>query len=278
MVALLPVRQRRTVRFLRVHRRFPRIRDPRTFSDKINWRALKDRRPELTWTCDKLAAKRRVAEVRPSVRIPETYWHGTDLAELTGVDLPDEWVLKPNGGCGLVLMGEGRIDQGRVAEVTRLTRGWLDQDLAGSTGEWAYSQAERCLFVEEKLGIGGGDLPPPNYKAYVAHGEVLRWSAVRWDGSRWNLSYFSPEWRSLGVSNVGYPPNEQMPPPASLGEMNAVAGAIAGDLDFLRVDLYEVEGEVWFGETTAYPNGGLVAFEPSSVDLEWGRLWELPGL
>jgi hypothetical protein len=153
IVAVLPIQQRRSLRFFAVHRRFPRIRNPRTFNEMINWRVLRDRRPELAWTCDKLAAKRRVSEVCPSVRIPETYWHGTDLAELATVDLPDEWVLKPNGGCGLVLMGDGSVDATRIAELVQLTDGWLDQDLAGSTGEWAYSQCERCLFVEEKVGL-----------------------------------------------------------------------------------------------------------------------------
>ena len=66
-----------------------------------------------------------------------------------------------------------------------------------------------------------------------------------------------------------------MPRPDSMLEMEAAA-ALARDLDLLRLDLYEADGEVWFGETTAFPNGGLVAFEPSSVDLEWGRLWRLP--
>ena len=59
-------------------------------------------------------------------------------------------------------------------------------------------------------------------------------------------------------------------------EMEAATVAVAADLDFLRVDLYEVDGEPGFGEITAYPSGGFAAFEPSSVDLEWGRLWGLP--
>jgi hypothetical protein len=205
LVAVLPIQQRRSLRFFAVHRRFPRIRNPRTFNEKINWRVLRDRRPELAWTCDKLAAKRRVSEVCPSVRIPETYWHGTDLAELATVDLPDEWVLKPNGGCGLVLMGDGSVDATRIAELVQLTDGWLDQDLAGSTGEWAYSQCERCLFVEEKVGTGDATAPPVNFKASVFDGEVHRWGMVQWNGTEWCISYFSPEWQPLGVSNSGFP-------------------------------------------------------------------------
>jgi hypothetical protein len=60
--------------------------------------------------------------------------------------------------------------------------------------------------------------------------------------------------------------------------LESVAEAIAGDLDFLRVDLYEVASEVWFGETTPYPDSGLCYFGPREVDYEWGDFWELPQL
>ena len=61
-------------------------------------------------------------------------------------------------------------------------------------------------------------------------------------------------------------------------QLNASARAIAGDLDLVRIDLCEVEGGIWFGETAAYPCWGTVAFRPSAIDSEWGRLWELPEL
>lgn len=126
--------------------------------------------------------------------------------------------------------------------------------------------------MKERIGAGRDGPPPSNFKASVADGRVLRWSAVRWDGTQWCLSYFSPERHPLRVLNVGYGSNDETPRPDSLVEMTASAAAIAGDPDFLRVDLHEVDGEIWLGETTAHPNGELVALEPSSIDLEWGRL------
>jgi hypothetical protein len=173
-------------------------------------------------------------------------------------------------------MGDGSVDATRIAELVQLTDGWLDQDLAGSTGEWAYSQCERCLFVEEKVGTGDATAPPVNFKASVFDGEVHRWGMVQWNGTEWCISYFSPEWQPLGVSNSGFPNCHEVRRPRVLQQMNASADAIAGGLDFLRVDLYEVDGEIWFGETSAYPNSGLLPFSPPGIDLEWGRLWKLP--
>jgi hypothetical protein len=53
---------------------------------------------------------------------------------------------------------------------------------------------------------------------------------------------------------------------------------LAGNLDFLRVDLYDVDGEVWFGELTPYPAAGLEGWEPNDLDAELGRYWTLPAL
>ena len=132
LLAKLPIRQRRTLLFLSHNKRLPRLRHPRTYNEKVNWRVLYDRRPEIAWTCDKLASKRKAEEACPSIRIPEVYWSGTDLGELTSVDLPDEWILKPNAASGLVLKGEGSVERAKLSELIRLTDGWLDQNLAGT--------------------------------------------------------------------------------------------------------------------------------------------------
>ena len=61
-------------------------------------------------------------------------------------------------------------------------------------------------------------------------------------------------------------------------EMIAIAERIAQGFDFLRVDLYDVDGHVWFGETTAYPMSGLGRYSPDSFDEELGSWWTLPDL
>lgn len=276
MVRRLPMRQRRSALFLRTHKRLPRVRRPRTFSEKLNWRILHDRRPELAWTCDKLEAKRRVAELCPAVRISEVYWSGIDLRELEGIELPERWILKPNAGCGLVLRGIGPVDANAVSELLRQTDGWLDQDLVRQTGEWAYGQSERCFFVEEM--VGDGSTVPADYKSLVLGGEVQAWYVVQEREVKTRISYFSPDWQPLDVRVAGFADCEEVRPPASVDRMNAIAEAIAGDLDFLRVDLYELSGEIWFGETTPYPNGGLIQYVPRSFDAELGDRWVLPDL
>lgn len=63
-----------------------------------------------------------------------------------------------------------------------------------------------------------------------------------------------------------------------LGRMLEVAGALGSGWDFIRIDLYAVDGEVWFGECTPYPGGGLLRYKPKQFDLDSGRHRQVPTL
>jgi hypothetical protein len=125
--------------FLLVYHRLPRVRNPITFHEKINWRILKDRREILAWTCDKLAMKDYVSEAQGAkargVRIPRTLWVGTDVRELANVKLPERWVLKPNHRSGAqIFFGHG---QPEIATLERITQSWLRPFEESRLHEWA---------------------------------------------------------------------------------------------------------------------------------------------
>jgi len=260
--------------YFRVFLGRPHLDNPRTFNQKVNWRVLNDRRAVIAMTGDKLAMKAYARRTCPQVRIPRTLWTGTDLAELTAVDLPAQWVLKPNHGTQRVYIGAGRPDP----RALRLeTAGWLDESMYDVTCEWAYTQGRRLLLLEEF--IGGGDEVPADYKLHVFDGEVR---AIAVDTARFGdhqRRIYDGDWRPLpylhGRTTTLAPVTA---PPPSLDAMKSIATALAGDLDFVRVDLYDVDGEIWFGEMTASPAAGLDRFTPRGLDAELGRHWRLPSL
>lgn len=266
----LPVSVRRLYWY---HRRFGRLMPlvrPSTFTDKVNWRILRDRRPLLEGTCDKLWMKEHAARRAPGlVRVPQTYWAGTDLAELARVDLPQRWVLKPNHSTGKVVLGEGPAD---VAELARQTEGWLAEDLSRRTGEWAYRTARPVLLVEEFIGEPGQT--PDDLKVYVFDGvpRLVQVHSSRFEGHRSRV--YTPSW-SPRPWLAGYPAGPDAPRPVRLEEMLEAAGALAEGFDMLRVDFYEHEGVLWFGETTPYPGSGMIDVDPE-MDDELGRWWSLP--
>jgi TupA-like ATPgrasp len=266
LICKLPAGIRRRVLFACCNRRLPDFRDPRTFSDKVNWRILNDRRPLLEWTCDKLAMKERARAIA-GLRVPRTWWAGTDLRELEAVQLPEHWVLKPNHRSGLVHFGQGHPDAARLRE---LTAGWLRPFQASGMGEWAYSRARPLLLAEEMIGEPGS--PAPDYKFFTFGGDV---AAVQVDTGRHSVHrrrLYLPDWTPLEVRSGNHPLAAIEPAPPGLGRMLAVAAQLGAGVDFIRIDLYDVRGGVWFGEVTPYPGSGLDRFVPASL----GARWELP--
>lgn len=276
VVYALPLRIRRHIMFLGSMKRLGHFRRPRTFSEKVNWRILRDRRPEITWACDKLLVKEQAR--CHGINSAKVYWSGTNLAELVDVELPAHWVLKPNHRSRCLYFGSGVVTAADIDGLQEATTGWMKDLLGAGTGEWAYTQVTPCFFVEERLGDGS---PVLDYRLFTYAGDVHYVQLVH-DVNRVTMSrplrrYYTGDWKPLEVRQ-GLELAPVLDRPASFDAMLKVAWEIGESLDFARIDLYDVNGELYLGEVTLYPTGGLIPFQPPEFDLEMGELWTLPRL
>ncbi|MHA0286125.1 ATP-grasp fold amidoligase family protein [Mycobacterium sp. C3-094] len=219
-------------------------------------------------TCDKLAAKTYAAE--RGIQPPITVWHGTNLDELRSVDLPPHWVLKPNHRTGLVYFGHGGAD---IADIRRATRGWLEERLWAVEGEWAYRDAKRCFVIEELIGEPYGDLPDYKFFAFDGRVEMVQVDSQRFSGHLRRL--YTRAWEPLDVQ-FKYPLGEIQSRPDCYEEMLSAAAKLGAGFDMIRVDLYEYEGKMYFGELTPYPDSGRGRFIPHRLDVKLGEYWQLP--
>ncbi len=255
--------------YFRVTRRPLHLRRPRLFTEKVNWRVVNDRRDILAGTCDKLWMQDYAKDA--GCKVPNRLWAGTSLAELAKLDLPARWVLKPNHSSGRVYFGDGKPD---LEELLYVTEGWMDgQTSITLADEWAYGKARKCFIAEERLGQTDADLP--DYKFFVFHGkpELIQVDSSRFNGHERRL--YTPSWEPLDVVNI-YPLGPVAPRPSTLDDMLSAAATLGEPFDFIRVDFYEVDGEVIFGELTPYPGGGIEPYSPRSLDAVLGGKWTLP--
>lgn len=269
---VLPAPVRRSLLYRQATGHVPPLLRPRTFTEKLNWRITFDRRELLAPTCDKLAMKGHAQRTAPGlVRVPETLWSGTDVGELADVDLAGHWVLKPNHSCIRRLFGRGPAD---VADLRRRTVGWVEERYWRKSEEWAYRRARACLLVEEFVGVPGA--VPADLKVLVVGGEprLVELHTGRDDDHRARL--YSPDWEPRPWT-IGYRTGPDADPPERLEDLLKAATALADGFDMMRVDFYEVDGELWFGELTPYPGAGLSPLEPD-LDAELGEGWTLPPL
>ncbi len=273
VAGLLPMAARRQYLYLSGQGRLLRLRRPQTFTEKINWRIVHDRRPELAWTCDKLAMKEYAARQDVALRVPETLWSGSDLSDVVGRPFDRAWVLKPNHRSGLVQFG--RASESIDARTVESTKSWVRDDQSVLLGEWAYSQARKLYVVEEDI-AGGESLD--DYKFFVFHGTV---AAIQVDRDRFTRrharNFYTAEWQPIPVAKT-VPSGVPTAAPDNLSAMLHAAEVLGRPFDFMRVDLYSVREKIWFGEITPYPGGGVTRFEPREFDAWLGARWSLPKL
>ena len=274
IAAALPLRARRQYLYAANFGRLGRFSSPQTFNEKVNWRILQDHRPEIGLACDKLAMKQgaRLRVPVDELRIPRTYWSGTDVTSIDWAQVPAEWVLKPNHGSGEVLLSPYPADQIHV-----LTRDWLKDNQHVHLGEWGYSQAAKVLVLEERIPSPSGQAPV-DYKFLCFEGEpvLIQLSLSRFEDHL--INYYDLDWNRVSM-RTKYPNSPDDPPrPLQLDKMLSAARQLSAGWDFMRIDLYATESEVWFGEFSPYPGGGVDKFRPHSVDVDLGQQWRLPEL
>ena len=275
-------------------------RRPTTFTAKVRWKMLKDRRPLLHTFADKAAVRSYVERVAGAEYLTECYAVVSDPAELERESLPRQFVAKvSHASGGIWIVSDAAPDPRTVVhgvrqpggtahwervlvrpdafewpELVEALRTWLLCDYSDAYLEWAYRGLERRVIVEELLATDAGGVPD-DYKIFVLNGtpRLVEVHSNRYLDHRRN--FFLPDWTPLDVEYV-YRRGAEVPRPASLEEMIRVAEALGQVVDFVRVDLYEVGGRVVFGELTNYPEAGSGSFDPPSFDEELGAWWHLP--
>ena len=264
----------RILRFHRYHGRWPNLRRPRTFNEKILYRSIYDRRELFHVLSDKLAVRDYVsARAGDAVAIPEVLFSTRSPDSLLTAQLPRCFVMKSNHGQGHTYM-HGRVD----VEVDRrrlaaLAKKWLKYDNYERRGQWCYKGIEKTVFVEEHLSAGG---PPPNDCKFFCFDGVPRMIEVgtdRFSGLR--RAFYDPEWHRQEFDFADPPILYEVPRPPNLEQMLDIAARLARGLDFIRVDLYDLGDRVAFGEMTCLPQNGCGRFNPVSWDLKLGRHWHL---
>lgn len=278
LLELMPAPLSLAVQFRRTQARWPNLRQPQSFNEKLQWRKLHDRNPIFPVLADKIAVKTLLAERHGAEKwlIP-TLWSGPRLTAeiLAGVAPP--YVIKPNHTSGRILFNRG--DCVDLAELAARANAMLSTPHTRFLREWHYAPIQPQLLIEPF--IAKGIAAPDDYKLFVFHGRVR---FVQFDTDRagnHKRAFYDPDWNRLPFqyrTKRTKQLTQDVPRPSQLEGMVAFAQRIAVEVgfDFIRVDLYEVDGRVWFGELTLFPSSGLDSFDPPSADFEIGRFWRLP--
>jgi hypothetical protein len=256
----------------RLHR-WLNLRHPRTFNEKLQWLKLRYRDPLMRRCADKVAVRDYVAEqAGPDVLIPllGTY---TSAAAIDFQRLPKRFVLKANHGSGWNILCRDRETLDFARTRARLDA-WLRTDFSRIAREWVYEGIPPRLLCEEFLATATGE-PPSDYKFFCFHGKPV-FVQVDYDRFiRHERALYTADWKKLPCALEYALKEEPTPPPPMLTRMLELAGKLSAPFPFVRVDLYDLEGRVYFGELTFFPGKGVERFRPRDYDEIFGRHLQL---
>lgn len=254
----------------------PKLNNPVTFNEKLQWLKLNDRKTEYIIMADKIKAKEYVASIIGEKHIIPTLqvWKTVDDIELSS--LPDRFVLKTNHDSKgvIVCQDKSTFDLGNAKQL-------LDRHLKTNGywygREWPYKYIKPMVFAEEYLENEDRELT--DYKVHCFNGEprVILVCTGRFKDGLLNEDFFSEKWEHLNVTRPGHPMSgKTVKKPKQLSTLLELSKQLSNNIPFLRVDFYIANDNVFFGELTFFPASGFERFVPESYDKLFGDWIKLP--
>lgn len=272
-VNLLPSEIAIKIHYLRIFKKWPNLKEPRTFNEKINWRKLYQYNPDFALYSDKVMVKKIVAEKVGEEYVIPTLWTGTNALDIPFDDLQPPYVIKVNNNSGGHIFIRDKADIHR-SEIAKKMNELIARPPSDTFHEIAYRDIAPRILIEPMIEKGGRI--PADYKFFVFHGKALYVQVNRDRFSDAHTeTFYDTNWNELPFS-WGVPSFKQsVPNPANFHKMIALAEKLGTPFDFVRIDMYDTSQGIYFGEATFYPAAGYGPFVPEEWDLLFGQAWQI---
>lgn len=249
------------------------LKSPKTFNEKLQWLKLYNRNPEYTIMVDKYAVKEYVANIIGKEYIIPTIGVWNSVYEIDWESLPNQFVLKTThgGGGGGVVICKDKSTFDKEKAIYKLQRSH-NCDIYNSFREWPYKNVPKRIIAEKYIvDESGFDLK--DYKFFCFNGIV---KCFKIDFDRFiehKANYYNRKAELLPFGERCFLPDfsRVFEKPRNFDKMLEIVEKLSQDIPFVRIDLYNNNGQIYFGEITFYPAGGMGKFEPIEWDEKLGN-------
>lgn len=249
------------------------LKNPQRFTEKIQWIKLYDRTELRKKVADRLRVRDYVSKKIGKEHLVPLIESFKELTPEIWKSLPKQFVLKANHGCGMIQIIRNKAEA-QYNDVKKETESWRQTEYYNVGREWVYKDLPRTILAEKLLTDENGNIPS-DYKFFCFHGrvEIIQIDIDRYSEQKRNL--YDRNFQKLNgrLLYPNYPVTIEKPP--MLDRAVQLAETLSEDFSFLRVDLYLIENQIWFGELTNYPGNGFIEFEPESMERWAGSLLKL---
>lgn len=269
------------IRYYAYFHRFPNLKEPKDMNEKLLYMKLFSDTSRWVELADKYRVRHYVESCGLGDYLIPLVGMWTDVNDIDFDALPNSFIFKANNGVGKseLLMVKDK-SQLNIDE----TKAFLDELLKRKhvgvlSGEPHYVKMKPCIIAEELLPSEEGEKSPTDYKIYCANGKAQYiWVCSGRDSTGTAVMTYDREWNprpDLCIFDSRYREGKVKPKPGNLDEMLHVAETLVKPFPFVRLDLYNINGKIYFGEMTFTPLGGMVNFHPKAFLDEMGEKIDL---
>ena len=253
------------------------LENPKTYNEKLQWLKLYDRRQEYTQMVDKYAVRQFVSDrIGEKYLVPLLGGPWSSFNEIDFDALPDQFVLKCTHDSGGVIIccEKENLDQKYSKRIIEKS---LQRNYYKRSREWPYKNVNPQIIAEQYLtDESGTELKDYKFFAFDGTVKAVFVATDRYAKTETRFDFYDENFQHLPFTN-GHP-NAKIAPhkPKNYDEMVKIAETLSRGFPHVRVDLYNVDGKIYFGELTLYHWSGMVPFEPEDWDRVFGDWISLP--
>lgn len=251
------------------------LNSPRTFNEKLQWLKLFDRNPEYTKMADKALAKEYVSGIIGAEYIIPTLGVWNKFDDINFDELPNQFVLKCTHDSGSVYICKDK-EQLDIKSLRKLFNKALKKNIFYIAQEWCYKNVKPRIIAEKYMQDGqSGDLK--DYKLMCFNGKVkCSFVCLNRFKDGLNVDFYDLDWKKMPFIRKYPDSGTYSKCPKNYELMINFAEKLSIKMSFARIDFYEINGFLYFGEITFYPGSGMEMFVPQEWDYILGNWIHLP--
>lgn len=275
---LIPDRIYLQIVYFRHFKKFIDFDNPKTFNEKIQWLKLNYRKEEYTNLVDKYRVKQYITKLIGEEYVIPTLGVWKNVDDIDFKSLPEKFVLKCNNDSGGIVICKNKKDFDE-AKAKSFLKERLKNNGYWYGREWPYKNVKPCIIAEKYMEDSiSKDIK--DYKFFCFNGsmEFFDIDIDRFIEHRAN--YYDRNGNFLPFGKTYCPPDytKKIEMPKNLDKMIELAETISHNTVLSRIDFYEIDGQVYFGEITFYPGSGFSPFTDEKWDYKLGDMIDLPNI
>lgn len=272
---ILPKKVGHSILYRKIYKKNLDIRNPKTFDEKLHWLMINYYGKKEADLTDKEKVKQYIKKLNlPLLNVPKTYFIVNTKKEK--YNFPKKYVLKVNHGSGDVFVCNGLKPFDYNQAITKLEK-LKKKNYALNWLEYHYKYIKPVIMCEEFLDEGTGNRPI-DYKFMCFNGNVDSILICSNRDEELKLDFYDRNWEYIDYVKEKYRSSTKMKKPKNLEKMIRIASEISKGFPFVRVDLYDIKGKIYFGEMTFTPAAGFNFYYNETFQINLGNKLDISGL